>query len=62
MSLVKIEWQSREILYLEIQSLGLGNGGDISLEIVLEVMNRSFEQVIEVVVSVKCQRKIKDED
>lgn len=39
MVLVKIEWLSREILYLEIENLSLGNGADISLEIVLEVMS-----------------------
>lgn len=61
MSLAKIEWQSREILYLEIENLGLGNSGDSSLERILEVMSRSFEQVVEVVISVK-YREIKDED
>lgn len=60
MSLAKIEWQSREILYLEIENLGLGNG-DISLERILGVMSRSFEQVVEVVISIK-YREIKDED
>lgn len=52
---------SREILYLEIENLGLGNSGDSSLERILEVMSRSFEQVVEVVISVK-YREIKDED
>lgn len=60
MSLAKLEWQSREILYLEIENLGLGNG-DISLERILEVLSRSFEQVVEVVISIK-YREIKDED
>lgn len=60
MSLAKLEWQSREILYLEIENLGSGNG-DISLERILEVMSRSFEQVVEVVISIK-YREIKDED
>lgn len=51
-------------MYLEIEDLGLGNGSDISLEIVLEVMSGravSTEQIIEVM-SVKCQRESKDGD
>lgn len=50
-------------MYLEIEDLGLGNGSDTSLEIILKVMSErvvSTEQIIEVGVS-NAKEKVKME-